>query len=424
MKISTLVLSLFLILFCNCKNEPKEKVILHRNSIETNNSPTYPMGSVITTVSCQKDPSVTYALYLPTSYTQQKKYPVIFFFDAHARGNKPLKLYSQLADKYNFIFAGSNNSKNGIDNQTLGELIAVTMNDVIEKFSIDPVQIYTSGFSGGAKVASIAAFGSPQIKGVIACAAAMPVELLTQPLNFDYIAIAGLEDFNYREMAVQDQQLKNITHDFFVFKGGHEWAPVNVMDKAIRKMISNAMETGRKKKDERFITETSKFLKDSLIHINYSAAQQEQEKKLQQQYMKALGEKDKSWWVKETKMLHEKTKQKNNAAYTYKRILNYLSMACYSFVNKGLVQNQAEATGHYVSVYELIDPNNPDVYYFKAILFAKQGKNQETVDALKKSVELGLDDIEKVKSEFAFNNIRNTDSFEELIIKISENPAR
>lgn len=383
----------------------------------------YKAGDIISSISCSKNSLIEYALYLPKSYDKQKKHPIIFFFDAHAEGKKPLKLYSQLADKYEFIFAGSNNSKNGLDNQTLGEIITTTMNDVLEKFSVDANQIYTSGFSGGAKVAAIAAFGSPQIKGVIACAAAMPVELLSKTLTYNYIGIAGLEDFNYIEMAKQDELLKNVKHDLIVYDGKHEWAPANIMDRAIRTLIVNSMEEGRRTKEENFITTTNKLLKDSIVHYNYPTKLQEQEERLQQHYLRALGEKDKSWWINETKNLNKNTEGKNETSYMYKRILNYLSMACYTYVSKAFYQNQMEATDHYLSVYEMVDPDNVDAFYFRAIFYARQNKNQEALEMLKKSAELGLGDVEKMRSEPAFSSIRNAEGFEEIVAKVAENSA-
>jgi len=409
----------FLFFIANCKNEKKENSSSQNSTTKVENTSTeYPAGTVVSSINCNKNATYNYALYLPKSYSKQKKYPVIFFFDAHARGSKPLKMYAQLADNYEFIFVGSNNSKNGLDNQTLAEIIAATMNDVLTKFPVDIKQIYTCGFSGGAKVASIAGFGSAQIKGVIACAAAMPEELLSRPLGFNYIGIAGLEDFNYKEMAAQERELKNIKHEFFVFKGHHEWAPPNIMDKAIRKIIANSMEEGRKAKDENFIKETNRLIKDSLIHTTYTKAQQEQEEKLQQQYMQALNEKEVDWWVKE---IEKGNKETGDKGLMYKRAFAYTSMACFTYVSKSLTQNNFNVADHYVTIYEIVDPKNSDAFYYRAVLLAIQQKNNEAIDALKKSAELGFDDIEKLQNEFAFKNINRSEGFEEVIAKASAN---
>jgi predicted esterase len=421
MKYKSILLLFSVFLFSNCSNKGKENSSSQSTTTKVDSTVTaYKPGIIVSAISCSKNPAVEYALYLPKNYDKYKKYPVIFFFDAHARGSQPLKMYSQIADAYEFIFVGSNNSKNGLDNQTLTEIISATMNDALVKFSINPKQIYTSGFSGGAKVASIAAFGSPQVKGVIACSAAMPVELLSRPLTFDYIGIAGLEDFNYKEMAAQERELKNMKHELFVFKGKHEWAPANVMDKAIRKIISNSMEEGRRTKDENFISATNLLLKDSLIHTNYSVAQQEQEEKLQEQYMQALTEKDNIWWTKE---MEKANKEMGDKGLIYKRAQAYASMACYTYIVKALSQNRPEIADHYVTIYKMVDPKNADAYYFNAMLLAMQHKNPEALEALKKSAELGLDDVEKLRNEIAFKGISNSEAFEDVLAKVSENSS-
>lgn len=85
------------------------------------------------------------------------------------------------------------------------------------------------------------------------------------------------------------------------------------------------------------------------------------------------------------------------------------------------MQNQPEAAYHYTAVYELIDPGNADMFYFKALLFARQGKNQETMEALKLSADNGFEDIEKLRAEPSFKNIRDAELFEEAVNKIMEN---
>src|SRR5437763_13221051 len=68
-------------------------------------------GKVIDHVACKTDAAQSYALYIPVE-GDKKALPVIYFFDPHADGSLPLKKYKALADQYNFILIGSNNSKN------------------------------------------------------------------------------------------------------------------------------------------------------------------------------------------------------------------------------------------------------------------------------------------------------------------------
>ena len=75
---------------------------------------TFEPGKVITHVICKTDPKQSYALYIPEKGNKEVL-PVVYFFDPHGDGSLPLNKYRALADKYDFILTGSNNSKNGND---------------------------------------------------------------------------------------------------------------------------------------------------------------------------------------------------------------------------------------------------------------------------------------------------------------------
>src|SRR5215204_636175 len=70
-------------------------------------------GKLIDTILCKANSKQSYSLYLPKAYNTNSKWSVIFFYDPAARGNVPVKMYSSLAEKYQCILVGSNNSRNG-----------------------------------------------------------------------------------------------------------------------------------------------------------------------------------------------------------------------------------------------------------------------------------------------------------------------
>src|SRR5882724_4583455 len=72
-----------------------------------------PRGEIIAKVQCRDDASQSYALYLPSAYTPDREWPVIFAFDPGGRGLNPVERYRGAAEKYGYIVAGSNNSRNG-----------------------------------------------------------------------------------------------------------------------------------------------------------------------------------------------------------------------------------------------------------------------------------------------------------------------
>jgi hypothetical protein len=72
-------------------------------------------GKVISNLVCLNDTNHSYALYLPSYYysSDQEEWPVIYAFDASARGVLPVDLFTEAAEKYGYIIAGSNVSENG-----------------------------------------------------------------------------------------------------------------------------------------------------------------------------------------------------------------------------------------------------------------------------------------------------------------------
>ena len=131
---------------------------------------TLAQGQIIDEVQCAADASQHYALYLPSNFTPLRKWPVILAYDAGGRGRRGVERYIDAAEKYGYIVAGSNNSRNGPWDVSLQAAQAMTA-DVEKRFTIDPKRVYTAGMSGGARVAMKLAMDSGTIAGVFASSA-------------------------------------------------------------------------------------------------------------------------------------------------------------------------------------------------------------------------------------------------------------
>ena len=70
-------------------------------------------GIVLPDVHSIAQPEQTYALYLPSNYSAEHSWPIVYAFDPGARGNNPVELMRAGAQKYGYIIVGSNNSRNG-----------------------------------------------------------------------------------------------------------------------------------------------------------------------------------------------------------------------------------------------------------------------------------------------------------------------
>lgn len=220
--------------------------------------PAFERGVVIPSVACAAKPEQSYALYLPSNYTPQRKWPVIFAFDPAARGHVPLDLLKDAAEKYGYIVAGSNNSRNGPARPQM-EAVEAIIQDVTTRLAVDPRRMYTTGFSGGARVAVMAAqICGDCIAGVFGQGAGFPSS--AQPwkdVRFSYFGAVGELDFNHAEVLDLVEQLENsgAAVRLRVFTGTHNYAPPDVQMEAVEWLELRAMVEDRRAKDNAFIAE-------------------------------------------------------------------------------------------------------------------------------------------------------------------------
>jgi len=187
-------------------------------------------GQVIESVACIQDPGQTYSIYLPSAYSPDRSWPVIYAFDPGARGVRPVQRLQAAAERFGYIVIGSNVSRN-FEPKLSVEAADAMWADSHVRLSIDSRRVYTLGFSGGARLASGLAVVSRDFTGVIACGAAFDPK--HPPHNRRpalFVGIVGLEDMNYPEMRDAESSLREaqVPHRLFFFDGGHDWPPADM----------------------------------------------------------------------------------------------------------------------------------------------------------------------------------------------------
>ncbi|MBT8184518.1 MAG: alpha/beta hydrolase [Eudoraea sp.] len=208
----------------------------------------------------------SFALYLPTTYENSNKWPVIFVFDLEGRAKQALRLFKATAEKHKYILAAPNNLSDSLSlsqNILIGGRIFQT---VASLFPLHNDRVYTAGFSTGAKVAALMPTFINQVDGVISLGSAVPnTEILTPKKTFHFIGIVGKEDFNYTEMLAGEKALNKIKfpNNLLVFEGGHEFPDQEYLDKAMEILTLTAMAKGNIEKDDEFIAESlDRYLKN------------------------------------------------------------------------------------------------------------------------------------------------------------------
>ena len=210
-----------------------------------------PRGQIVDDVKCASDPAQTYAVYIPSSYSPDKVWSLLVAFHPAARGRAMVEKYQAAAEAYGYIVAGSNNSRNGSPQATVGAVQAM-LPDLGRRFSVDGNRLYLTGMSGGARVAMQVALGTKMAAGVIASSAGYPDGEPRKSVPFVVFGTAGTEDFNYLEMRKLDRALTT-PHRVVIFEGGHTLPPDGLALEAIEWLELQAMKAGRKTRDEALI---------------------------------------------------------------------------------------------------------------------------------------------------------------------------
>lgn len=216
----------------------------------------------------------TYALYLPSNYSPNRSWPIVYAFDPGARGINPVELMKAAAEKYGYIVAGSNNSRNG-PWKPEAEAVKAVWEDTHARLAIDDRRVAFAGLSGGARVAARAALNCKCAQGLYLNGAGYPPDASpSRTARFDIFVTAGLDDFNYGELVNLDAQIDSLQFAHFLrrFDGPHSWAPSEVASEALAWFELQAMKENRRSRDAAFIAAELAQARDRAQKLEQSGA--------------------------------------------------------------------------------------------------------------------------------------------------------
>lgn len=465
------VLLLFLTTFFSCSSDAGKTA----TKVETKDTviakEKFAKGQIIENVVNLTNASLSYALYLPSSYSTDKTYPVIYIFDAHGMGKLPVSMYKNLAEKYGYILIGSNNSKNGTTWDESQIIANNLFSDSQLRLSINTSRIYLLGFSGGARVANGVCITNGGIAGVICCGAAYPAKNSKDPRsNYTFLGICGTSDFNYIEMRKYDMvdlAGRPVKHGFIEFDGKHEWPKEEVMNEAFLWTELGEMRKDVKNKNEAFVKENILVYSDKIKKAQQSnktievynlvkktinffdgladlkeyytiynslkanteidknlkteEANWQKEEELKAFYGEAFQSKNIDWWKQEAAALNKVIKNGKAAdVLMNKRTLDYLSLVAYMQTTSAIKQQNLPASKMFSQIYLIIDPTNNEAHYLSAIILAIEGKDDDAIKALEEALKNGFKDITRLESDNAFMKLKETDAFKAILKKVND----
>jgi hypothetical protein len=212
-------------------------------------------GEIVERVECEKSPEISYALYLPSAYSAETLWPIIWCISPGGNGLRPVQLLQPAAERYGYILVGAYDCKNGPWPANDRAMKAMAR-DIDKRFAVDPKRHYGIGLSGGARIVIDRAIKERRaFSGVILCGAVYsPRRQLPRSGDLLIIGMVGDGDLALSEHMRAEKQLAGKFPQWHeVFAGIHQWPPQQLATEAVELLEAMAMLRGRKQRDETFL---------------------------------------------------------------------------------------------------------------------------------------------------------------------------
>jgi predicted esterase len=199
-------------------------------------------GRVFQRLTSRADTTQRYALYLPTSYTREKQWPVLFLLDPRGRALIPMQRFRPVAEQLGYVVISSYNTLSDGPPQPNYLALNAMLADVQTALSVDVRRLYLVGFSGTTRFAWLVSTHElvGYIAGIIGAGAAVPGSRSWIRSNIGKSApvlygTIGTVDANFEEVRQLDEELNAIgtPHHVERFDGGHQWPPTDVATRAV-----------------------------------------------------------------------------------------------------------------------------------------------------------------------------------------------
>jgi len=213
-------------------------------------------GKIQDAVAVNDSISESFALYLPKNFDITKKWPVVFVFDMQSRGRQAASMLLRSAEEEGYVLAASNHVHDSLSISKNVLVASRMISGLASLIAIDKNRMYTAGFEGGARLASMLPAFIPKIAGVLSCGAAISnIEVLNVKKPFHFIGLVGVEDYNYSEMMTSEKVLNkmNFPNQLFAFKGGAKWPVQKYITLALQSFTLSAMAKGNVTRDSAYI---------------------------------------------------------------------------------------------------------------------------------------------------------------------------
>jgi tetratricopeptide (TPR) repeat protein len=443
-----------------------------------------PRGQVVERVTCAADEGKVYALYLPSGYTPEKKWPIVYAFDSRGNGPEIARLLHTGAERYGWIVASSHNSSNLAPMPDNFALMSALWADTHARFSIDDRRVYALGFSGLVRFAINLALTAPgSLAGVIGANGGWPLGQDIGKQSIPFFFTVGDADFAYYELRDLQERLEraDLPHRLEIFAGSHQWPPEELFARSLGWMELQAMKRGLRGKDAGIVEalwsedlararafesagqldeaqalyavlvrdfaglrDTGDAGKEAARLAASEAFRRERDARL------ARDRRDREYLEKVPQIFKEapreptpdhisqllaglrvpelKKRAKSDPDPDERLSAERVLYAVYIQTGLYLPREYGSLGQHdrailFLQVASEIDPDVPHIPYRLATAYAKRGNRRRALDYLEISAQKGWADLNAVESERAFDPLRKTEQYRRIVHQIRQRQA-
>jgi predicted esterase len=216
-------------------------------------------GQLIERVVSVADSTQAYALFLPTGYTESRRWPLLLVLDPRGRALLPLGRLRAAANERGYVVMSSYNSlSDGAIEPNVSAMNAMIA-DAQKTLAMDDRRLYIVGFSGTARLAwGFTRDLGEHVAGIIGVGAGLGRASFGDDTTWRRLAFygaSGRQDFNYDEMRSMDALLDTleVPHRVTYFAGRHEWPPESILGAAVEWIDLQAMRRGLRGHDTAWV---------------------------------------------------------------------------------------------------------------------------------------------------------------------------
>ncbi|GLU44069.1 hypothetical protein Musp01_16930 [Muricauda sp. NBRC 101325] len=212
-------------------------------------------GEIIQDLTVKDTIGNTYSLYLPTTFSMDKEWPLLMVFDVNSNDNEALAMFAFAAESQGYVLAAPklNDSISLTDNMLITGRV---MKEVTSLIPVDHNRIYAAGSDSGGRFATLVPILMRSINGVMCISATLANrELLDLKEPFHFVGIVSRDNFNYTAMLTDTQLLDRLKmpNQTLLFDGDNIWPGTSYIEKALELFTLADMAKNKIPKDTAFI---------------------------------------------------------------------------------------------------------------------------------------------------------------------------